>query len=543
MASEEPGKTRPLAMRPPTLCVRGDIDGFFGLALDNLVQLLLIDALCRNLLDFSSTMIYGRVLPGVAVSLLVGNLFYAWQARDLMIRTRRRDVCALPYGINTVSLIAFVFLVMLPAKMDALSQGATPELASQIAWQAGLVACFGCGLIEIAGSFFAGYLRKITPRAALLATLSGIALGFISMSFLFRAFARPIVGFTTLGIILLTYFGKVRFKGGIPGGLVAVGAGTALAWLTGIAPAIDQKEVLLPHFYAPIPVIGDLLQGLSSHHMLKYLSIIIPMGLFNLIGSLQNLESAEAAGDRYAAPSSLVANGLGTLAAAAFGSCFPTTIYIGHPGWKAMGARTGYSVLNAGFFTIVCLGGMLSAIVYAIPIDAGMAIVLYIGIVITAQAFQATPREHAPAVVVGLLPGVAAWGTLMAKQALNVAGYKFSDAMNKPFHALDNWIDGGFALTEGFIFTSMILAAATVAIIERKFRLAAVWCGAAAVLSAFGLMHSYRFTPDGTTMDLNEPFAHWRLGYTPAWDWVIGYAVMAAFFLIAPWITHSTEEK
>ena len=42
----------------------------------------------------------------------------------------------------------------------------------------------------------------------------------------------------------------------------------------------------------------------------------------------------------------------GSIAAAAFGSCFPTTIYIGHPGWKAMGARTGYSILNAVFFTI-----------------------------------------------------------------------------------------------------------------------------------------------------------------------------------------------
>src|SRR6185369_8539772 len=99
-------------------------------------------------------------------------------------------------------------------------------------------------------------------------------------------------------------------------------------------------------------------------------------------------ESAEAAGDRYSVAPSLATNGLGSIAAALFGSCFPTTIYIGHPGWKAMGARTGYSILNAVFFTIVCLFGLLSAIHYAVPVDAGMAIVLYIGIVITAQAFQ-----------------------------------------------------------------------------------------------------------------------------------------------------------
>ena len=115
--------------------VRGDIDGFFGLALDNLVQLLLIDSLCRFVLGFPPELIYRRVLPGAAVSILIGNLAYSYQARRLTARTGRGDVCALPYGINTVSLIAHVFLVMLPAKALAARAGASdPAL---IAWQAG----------------------------------------------------------------------------------------------------------------------------------------------------------------------------------------------------------------------------------------------------------------------------------------------------------------------------------------------------------------------------------------------------------------------
>src|SRR5689334_15314445 len=67
--------------------VRGDIDGFFGLALDNLVQLLLIDTLCRFVLGFPPELVYGRVLPGAAVSILVGNVFYAYQAKKLAERT------------------------------------------------------------------------------------------------------------------------------------------------------------------------------------------------------------------------------------------------------------------------------------------------------------------------------------------------------------------------------------------------------------------------------------------------------------------------
>src|SRR5436309_2044967 len=103
--------TEDTPMRP---FVRGDLDGFFGLALDNLVQLLLIDSLCRFVLGFPPELVYGRILPGAAVSLLIGNLFYAWQAHRLAARTGRTDVCALPYGINTPSVFGHVFLVMLP---------------------------------------------------------------------------------------------------------------------------------------------------------------------------------------------------------------------------------------------------------------------------------------------------------------------------------------------------------------------------------------------------------------------------------------------
>ena len=42
---------------------------------------------------------------------------------------------ALPYGINTVSLFAFVFLVMLPVKLRAIELGASSADAALIAWR------------------------------------------------------------------------------------------------------------------------------------------------------------------------------------------------------------------------------------------------------------------------------------------------------------------------------------------------------------------------------------------------------------------------
>lgn len=511
---------------------RGDIDGFFGLALDNLVQLILIVTLCQGVLGFSPALVYSTILPGVAVSLILGNLFYAWQAKRLARQTGRTDVCALPYGINTVSLFAHVFLIMLPALLAARQRGLDEQAAMTFAWQIGLLACLGSGLIELGGSLVAERIRRASPRAALLSTLAGIALGFISFTFLFRTFAAPVVGLATLGIVLMTYFGRVEFRGRIPGGLVAVAVGTALGWTTGLvdlrnAPASETLGLNLP-----VPVLGNLLASLTLDQVLLYFSIILPMGLFNVLGSLQNIESAEAAGDRYPTGPSLAVNGIGTLAAALFGSCFPTTIYIGHPGWKAMGARAGYSILNGVFCTLICITGTLAWITWAIPLEAGMAIVLWIGIVMTAQAFEATPRHHAPAVVLGLLPGLGAWGALMVKDGLRVGGAPFSPDLVEKFRASGTYVDGVFALEQGFIFTAMILSAVTVHLIDRKFVTAGLWCLLAAALSLMGLMHSYRFTGADTVGAFGQAASAWALGYV----------TMAAIFLSARWLVLPAAE-
>src|SRR5512133_1634914 len=214
-----------LAARRMPWLVRGDLDGFFGLALDNLVQLLLVDALCRVVLGFPAALVHGRILPAAAVSILLGNLFYAWQARDL---ARRDDVCALPYGLNTVSLFGHVFLVMLPAKLAAQAAGHPDPV--RVAWEAGLLACLGSAAIETCGAFVAERVRRATPRAALL---------------------------PTLGVVLLTYFGRVRFRGRLPGGLVAVALGTLLAWATGLAPEGPRPE--WTGLGLPVPALGAVL--------------------------------------------------------------------------------------------------------------------------------------------------------------------------------------------------------------------------------------------------------------------------------------------
>jgi adenine/guanine/hypoxanthine permease len=255
----------------------------------------------------------------------------------------------------------------------------------------------------------------------------------------------------------------------------------------------------------------------------------VPMGLFNLLGSLQNLESAEAAGDRYPVKSSLLINGVGTIVAAALGSCFPTTIYIGHPGWKGMGARIGYSWLNGVVMGLGCLFGVFGLVGQLVPIEAGMAIVLYIGLVIAAQSFQATPAAHAPAVVLGLLPGLAGWGALLLKAGLRAGGAgsaaePFGPALLVPLQQADVWAAGAFALEQGQIVAAMLLAAMVVYVIEQRFVAAAIAAGLAALASWFGLIHAWRFTAADTVL---------QMGWGTGARWALGYLIMALVFSAA----------
>lgn len=201
---------------------------------------------------------------------------------------------------------------------------------AEFAWRVGLAACVGSGLIEFGGAFIAGWIKN-TPRAALYTTLAGIAVTFISMDFYLRIFSDPMIALIPLAFIFIQYIGRIYLPANIPAGLVAVVSGTTLAWLFGRMDNTLISTTLNIQTYFPAPYIGDLFYSIGSPYIIAFLPVIIPMGLFNLFGSLQNLESAEAAGDAYPVKSSLAANGIGTLAAAVFGSVFPTTIYIGHP--------------------------------------------------------------------------------------------------------------------------------------------------------------------------------------------------------------------
>jgi AGZA family xanthine/uracil permease-like MFS transporter len=470
--------------------VPNDIDGFFGLFVDNLCQLIVVVGLCPKLAGLPESLVVVRILPGIALSLVAGNLFYAWQARRLSQRTGQ-PVTALPFGVNTVSLFAFIFLILGPVYNETRD--------ADLAWRVSLVAGFLGGVIEIAASFVGGWVRRHTPRAALLSALAGVGITFISMGFIFQIFSSPLVALFPALLVLIGYAGRVRWPLGLPTGFIAVVVGTATAWiLRGLhmspLPAWPPSHLT---FYFPVPIMGEILALVADPRVWSFAPVFIPMALLNVVGSMQNLESAEAAGDKFDTRSSLLVNGISAVIGVFFGNPFAPTIYIGHPGWKAMGAQSGYSVLNAIAVTLLCLTGALPFVLWFMPLEVTLGILLWIGLIITAQAFQSVPRAHAPAVAIGFIPSLAAWAVLLIQTVLAKAAPGFSFEKASTSFPPEIFFNGMLCLAQGFILISIFFSAIMAHVIDHHWRRAAIWCVICAVFSACGIIHGFVFTAWG----------------------------------------------
>jgi AGZA family xanthine/uracil permease-like MFS transporter len=263
--------------------------------------------------------------------------------------------------------------------------------------------------------------------------------------------------------------------------------------------------------HLPIPS-GDVFGGLRDIGPL--LVTAVPLGIYNFTEGLNNVESASAAGDSYDLRAILLADGLGAIVGSFLGSPFPPAVYIGHPGWKAVGGRIGYSLFTGVVIGLVCFLGLTALLLAVIPLVAILPILLYIGLVIGAQAFQTTPAKHAPAIVLALLPNIASWAQSQIDGALGAAGTSAAKV------GLDKLNDNGVVyhgmalLGGGAVLAGLILGAIAVFIIDKRFGWAAIYAGFGAVLSFFGFIH-------GT-----------QLGVGASTQVAIGYLAVAAVCLI-----------
>jgi len=493
----------------------GDVDGFFGLFFSGFPDLLLIVGLaplCGFPVDFVTT----RILPGVAVSVLAGNVFYAWQARRLAAREGRDDVTAIPFGINTPTIFAYVFLIMAPIYNR--THDAT------IAWQAGIFASLISGVVQTAGAFCTDWFRRHTPKAALLAPLAGLSLAYLCLGFVFGVFQQAAIGLFPMIVLFALYGSKLKLPWRLPPALVAIGVGAALVAIlralhlyNAPMPAMPKPGLYLPHAV-------NVLALLRERAWWGYLAIILPLSALDTLGSLLILESIKCEGDDYATRPSLLMNGVGTLAAACLGSPFPTTLYLGHAAHKANGARAGYSTLNGLVTVALCCTGVLPIVLRFVPLEVAAPVIVWFGLVTVGQAFAEVPKNEALAVALGLLPALAQWATTLADTIARKAGTSLFALA--PRMGDDLALGGLIALGQGSLLTSMLWCAALALIVQRRFAVAAGWMAALAALSAFGVIHAYTLRPEGM-----ESVIRW--GAAPQFAWA--YAAGTIFLLACAW--------
>src|ERR1700722_10035711 len=166
--------------------VPGDWNAFFGFGTNILVNVLVLTGLLRFVLKMPDDLVFGRILPALGLMLFLSTCYYAFLAYQLAKRTGRTDVCALPSGISVPHMFVVTFVVMLPILI------ATKDPVQ--AWEAGLTWVFVQSFVLMVGGFIGPYIRKITPRAALLGSLAGISITFISMSPAAQVFTTPVIG-------------------------------------------------------------------------------------------------------------------------------------------------------------------------------------------------------------------------------------------------------------------------------------------------------------------------------------------------------------
>ncbi len=468
-----------------------DTDAFFALFQNNLANFVII-AVTMLGMGFPASIVFGKVIPGAAVAVIVGNLYYAYSANRLAQKEGRTNVTALSYGISTPVMFIFLFGVLLPAN----TLTGDPELA----WKIALAACLISGLIEVAISITGNWVRNNIPRAAMLGALAGVALTFIAGEMLFRTFEMPVVGLVVLAIILVGIIGKVALPFKIPASLFAIVIGTVLAFTLGYTEPSKISEGLANFgFYPLLPTLAAF-EGLNLLFgtMIALLAVILPITIYNAVETMNNVEAMAAEGDSYDVRECQAVDGAGTVIGTLFGGMFPTTVYIASVGSKWMGAGRGYSILNALVFGLAATFGVIAALSAIIPVSVVAPILVFVGISMVSTAFQTNETKYYPAVVLAMLPYLA---NFLMTRFNNTAG-----------EAVANFSSAIVPLGQGAMFSGIILGAITVYIIDHNFKKASLFSFIGAGLSYIGLIHAPSLT------------------FGAAYDFMLAYILIGIFF-------------
>jgi AGZA family xanthine/uracil permease-like MFS transporter len=498
----------------------GDLNAFFGLMLDNVTNLVILSGLLVGVFGYPAEKVYTLMIPGTALGVLVGDLIYTWLAFRLARESGQTDVTAMPLGLDTPSTIGITIAVLGPVYVE--TKDAT------LTWQVGMATLMLIGLIKVALSFFGDWVRSRVPRAGLLGSLAGVGIALLAFFPLMKIFSAPVVGLTSLGVILYALVAGRRLPFGVPGAFLAVALGSLIYYVTGSLHLFGTHSVPLPpslHLALPLPTLG-FIAGLGK--ALAFLPIAFPFALLTIVGGINVTESARVAGDTYRTRDILLTEAIATIVAALFGGVAQSTPYIGHPAYKAMGGRAAYTLATGLFVGVGGALGIMSFVVEAIPEAAITPILLFVGIEIVAQAFTETPRRHAPAVAFATIP-VVAYLVLINMDGL-VGKLGSAVRLSQTLLAEQGILR---ATANGFILTAMLWGGLLADLVEGRLQRASLQGLICALFSLFGIIHSV--SPTG------DVYLPWHAGSALVWQISLGYGLMAGFFWASSWAGFSRQ--
>ena len=287
----------------------------------------------------------------------------------------------------------------------------------------------------------------------------------------------------------------MRYWRGIPAGLVAIAVGyrhrLGLARAFGMpigGMSADNVAQAFANFgfSLPLPAVDHVFAGFEFLGFI--LVTAIPFGIYDLVEAMDNVESAAAAGDSYPTTRVLTADGVVSLIGCLMGNPFINAVYIGHPGWKAMGGRIGYSAATGLMVIVLAWFGIIALVSSLIPVVAISPILLYIGMLIGAQAFQETPEPCARRGA-GADAAPRRVGQAHDRQRAG-RGRDQRRAVGLDKLAQVGVLYQGLAIMGGgAILGGLVLGAIAAFVIDGALRKAAAFALAGAVLTFFGFMH------------------------------------------------------
>jgi AGZA family xanthine/uracil permease-like MFS transporter len=531
-----------IAMQGYRWLSRGDINAFFGLMLDNVAVLIFLVSLLSSSdpmanQQFSGEFVLTQMVPGTVLGVVVGDLTYTWLAFRLARRTGRADVTAMPLGLDTPSTFAVSLLVLLPTLREALRQGMDHPKAMVYAWHVGAMVLVLCGLFKALCAPFGNAVRRLVPRAGLLGSLTAIALVLIAFIPLWREIAAvPPLGILALTVVLVSLVAHHELPFRIPGALAALAVGIVVA-ISGrylgnlldlpLIPPIEsavgqlarQPFELLPEFTRNAAWWSEV--GWSA---LGQLPVVLPFALATVVGGIDCTESAAATGDEYDTGSIVLTEGLASIVAGLCGGVIQNTPYIGHPAYKAMNARAGYTLATALFIGAAGSLGWFLHLFDWLPQAALMPILVFVGVEITAQSFRATPVRHYPALALAVLPALAYLAMIAVDQALG--GRAAAEPATVLMHTLR-------CLANGFVITSLLWSAALAEVLESQFKRAAGWLVVASLCAFVGVIHS-PVAPARIAWpwDVMADITNVRLRYQSPYHWAVAYLLAAGLLLV-----------